>query len=403
MAAEPAAIDLEPLFQPFVLKGLTLKSRFIMPAMNRGWTEDGVPSDRYGPYYAERVRRGVALVITGACPIDHPTSSAMTDPIIDARSGAAWAKATAAVRDAGGHMIQQLWHEGAIRVEGKGPYPEAPTLSPSGLAGPGRANGRAATVAELEQIRDAFAAAALVARDSGFSGVEIHGAHGFLLDQFLWAETNKRDDRYGGATLLDRAAFPLDVVRAVRAAVGPDYPISYRFSQWKEVAFEARIMDAPATLPPFLAAFEAAGVDLFNCSSRYFWKPEFEGSSLNLAGWAKRSTALPVVSVGSVGLKIDLFGGLMQESATLEFAGREHLQILADQFARGEFDLIAVGRSLIGDAAWLEKVRDGRFDSIRAFTKADVMGDYEYDPGIIGETHGFDADEMRGPKPALID
>lgn len=388
-------IDLSPLFAPFHLKNITLPTRFIMPAMNRGWTVDGLPSRRYSDYYARRVERGVAMVITGACPIDHPSSSAMTDPIINVRSGEAWAEATAAVRAAGGHMVQQLWHEGAIRVEGRGPYPDAPTLSPSGFASRGRPNGRAATIDELEEIKAAYVAAALVAQASGFSGVEVHGAHGFLLDQFLWAQTNLRTDRYGGSTVLERARFPLEVVRAIRAAVGPDYLISYRFSQWKEVDFDATIMHVPTELAPFLAAFKAAGVDLFNCSTRYFWKPEVVGSDLNLAGWAKRATDIPVVAVGSVGLKIDLFGGLITEGISLDFAGQEQLQILADQFARDEFDLIAVGRSMIGDADWLIKARDGRFDEIRPFSKADVMGDYEYDPGIVGEAHSMDADLMR--------
>lgn len=388
-------IDLSPLFQPFQLKNITLPTRFIMPAMNRGWTVDGLPSERYADYYASRVRRGIGLVITGACPIDHPSSSAMTDPLINERSGVEWAKATAAVREAGGHVFQQLWHEGAIRVEGKGPYPDAPTLSPSGFAHKGKQNGRAATIEELEEIKQAFVDAALVARASGFSGVEVHGAHGFLLDQFLWAETNQRTDRYGGSTVLERARFPLEVIRAIREAVGPDYVISYRFSQWKEVNFDATIMDVRTELQPFLDAFRAAGVDLFNCSTRYFWKPETEEADLNLAGWAKKFTDIPVVTVGSVGLKIDLFGGFLADGMEFDFAGEAQLKIMADKFARGEFDLIAVGRSIIGDADWLVKVREGRFDDIRAFTKADVMGDYEYDPGIVGEAHGRDAEGFR--------
>jgi 2,4-dienoyl-CoA reductase-like NADH-dependent reductase (Old Yellow Enzyme family) len=387
--------DLEPLFQPFQLKNISLPTRFVMPPMNRGWTVDGMPSDKYGEYYAARVRGGVGLVITGACPVDHPSSSAMTDPLITRKSGVAWGKAAAAVRSAGGHLFQQLWHEGAIRVEGRGPYPDAPTLSPSGIAAPGRRNGRAATIEELEEIKGAYANAAVIAQQSGFSGVEIHGAHGFLLDQFLWAETNKRVDRYGGATVLERARFPLEIVAAVRAAVGPDYPISYRYSQWKEVAFEARIIDVRTELESFLAAFRKTGVDLFNCSSRYFWHPEVEGSNLTFAGWSKKYTDVPVVTVGSVGLKIDLFGGFMADQAEFEFAGAQQIQQLADLYRQGQFDLVAVGRSIIGDAQWLQKVRAGRFNEIRPFTKSDVMGDYEYDPGIVGETHGLTAVSMR--------
>lgn len=387
--------SIEALFQPFTLNGITLPTRFVMPGMNRGWYENGVPSDRYGPYYADRVRHGVGLVITGACPVDHPSASAMTDPPINAKSAIGWGKAAEAVRAAGGHIFQQLWHEGAIRVAEKGYYPDAPTLSPSGLAKADKPNGRAATLGELEDIAAAFADAALCARDAGFSGVEIHGAHGFLLDQFLWAETNRRTDRYGGATLMERARFPLDVIRAVRGAVGPNYPIAYRFSQWKEVDFEARIIDPASEMQPFVRAIEDAGADLLHASSRYFWKPDNDAAPLNLAGWARRHATVPVITVGSVGLKIDLFGGFLSDAATLEAAGTEQLNQMAAMYEGGQFDLLAVGRSLIGDAAYLEKLRAGDLAAIRRFTKADVMGDYEYDPGIVGEVQGLDAEKMR--------
>jgi 2,4-dienoyl-CoA reductase-like NADH-dependent reductase (Old Yellow Enzyme family) len=389
-----AYVDLESLFEPLDINNIRLNSRFIMPGMNRGWIENGLPSSKYGDYYASRVERGVGLVITGACPVDHPSSSALIDPLINERSAQAWSRATARVRQAGGHIFQQLWHEGAIRQEGKGPYPEGPTLSPSGLVQTGRTNGRAATVDELAEITQAFADAAVIAKNSGFSGVELHGAHGYFLDQFLWSETNLRSDQYGGATLLERATYPLEVIRAVRWAVGPDYPISFRFSQWKEVDFDASIMDVATEMGGFVHALEEAGVDLLNCSSRYFWKPEVEGSPLNLAGWAKQYASVPVVSVGSLGLKIDLFGGFLAENFKFDFAGEQQLQILADQFNRGDFDLMAIGRSIIGDADWLVKVRQGRYREIRPFTKADVMGDYEWDPGLVGEALGLSAEAM---------
>lgn len=215
------------------------------PAMNRGWTVNGLPSEKYAEYYASRARRGVAMIVTGALPIDPPSLSALTDPLINERSGNVWANVTSAAREAGGHMFMQLWHEGAIRLEGKGPYPDAPTLSPSGVASATRQNGRAATRDELDEIKQAFVDAALVAKACGFAGVESHGAHRYFIDQLLWPVTNRRIDDYGGATVLEHARHPLDVVRVTRAAVGPDYLISFRFSQWKEVDFDARIMDVP--------------------------------------------------------------------------------------------------------------------------------------------------------------
>lgn len=386
---------IDRLFEPIAVGAIELPTRFVMPAMNRGWYEEGVPSDRYGGYYAERVRNGVGLVVTGACPVDHPSASAMTDPPINARSAVGWSKAAEQVRRGGGHIFQQLWHEGAIRVAEKGYYPDAPTLSPSGLARGDRPNGRAATTGELEDIIAAFADAAVCARQAGFSGVELHGAHGFLIDQFLWAQTNLRQDRFGGPSLLERARFALEAIAAVRAAVGPDFPISFRFSQWKGIDFDARIMEPEYEIAGFVVAMETAGVDMLHASSRYFWKPDNAAAPLNLAGWTKRFARVPVVTVGSVGLKIDLFGGFLSDRAELEAADVEQLIQLARMHAAGQFDCLAVGRSLIGDASYLTKLRAGDLAAIRRFTKADVMGDYEYDPGIIGDVQGMDGELMR--------
>ena len=138
-------------------------------------------------------------------------------------------------------------------------------------------------------------------------------------------------------------------------------------------------MNIPEEIEGFVHALEDAGIDLLNCSSRYFWKPAVEGSPLNLAGWAKKYANVPVVSVGSLGLKTDLFGGMTMKEKQFRFAGQKQLQILADQFDRNEFDLMGIGRSIIGDASWLIKVRDGEYDKIRSFTKADIIGDYEWD------------------------
>src|SRR5579862_1453762 len=172
-------IGLEPLFRPFSIRGLTLANRFVMPAMQRQWCIDGCPLPRLTEYYCERAKGGVGLLLTESCAVDHPSSTQnpvyarMNEETVDA-----WAACVRAVKSHGTPMLMQLWHEGAIRKEGgSGRYADHPTLSPSGLMHGAKANGRAAAGAELEAIREGFVRSALLARQAGFDGVELHSAH----------------------------------------------------------------------------------------------------------------------------------------------------------------------------------------------------------------------------------
>lgn len=381
-------LDFGPLFQPFTIKGLTLPNRFVMPGMQRMWCEDGRPLPRLAQYYRRRVEGGVGLVITESCAVDHPSSTQtqmfarITDATLDA-----WAACIAAVKDAGGRIFLQLWHEGAVRKEGgDGPYSGYPSLSPSGLVYAGKPNGRAATAEDLESIRDAFVRGACAAREIGADGVEVHACHGYLLDQFLWADTNRRTDGYGGDDIRARVRFPAEIVAAIRAAVGSDFVISFRFSQWKEVNYDARIAPTPEDLAIMLAELRAAGVDLFHASARRFWIPEWPGSDLGIAGWTKSLTDKPVIAVGSVGLDTDVMENFFGKEA--KSTGESGFGELLRRFNNGEFDLVAVGRGQIGDPDWVNKVREGRFDELRLFTKQDLLGDLELGDSFIAEAHG---------------
>ena len=216
----------------------------------------------------------------------------------------------------------------------------------------------------------AFADAAAAAKARGFDGVEVHAGHGFLLDQFLWSATNRRRDGYGGSAV-NRARFPAEVIAACRAATGPDFPILVRISQFKIDAYDAQIAETPEELGELLRPLAAAGADILHCSQREAWEPAFEGSPLNLAGWARKLTGLPTIAVGSVGL-----AGLFteEEAATpgAAFPGvsLDRLDEVAAMLARGEFDLLSVGRSLLADAQWANKVRDGRDGELQALDLA---------------------------------
>ncbi len=365
---------IEGMFTPLEINGLRLANRFVMPGMQRGWCVDGCADERLAVYYRERALGGVGMIITEALAVDH--ESATQGPFygrITPASAESWRPAITAARDGGAAILMQLWHEGAIRRHGgDGPWANRPTLSPSGLIQPGNPNGRAATADELAAIRDGFVRSAVLARQIGANGVEVHGAHGYLLDQFLWSGSNRRDDGYGGADMADRVRFPAEIVRAIRAEVGADFVISFRMSQWKEVDFSARIADDQDELRVMVEALRMAGVDMFHVSTRRFYTPEWPGSDLGLAGWVKSMTDAVVCAVGSVGVTTDIMQsteGGMESASDLE----RGLAELGRRFNRGDFDLIAVGRSNISDPDWVSKVRDGRLGEIRRFRKEDVM------------------------------
>ena len=199
--------------------------------------------------------------------------------------------------------------------------------------------------------------------------MELHSAHGFLLDQFLWPGTNLRTDRYGGPSITDRATFVAEVAEAVREATGPDFVISVRISQWKESDYDARIVEEPGQLGQLVAMLRSAGADIFHVSTRRFWTPEWEGSDLGLAGWVKSFTDAPVIAVGSVGLDIDVMASLDGEEA--QQTGATRIDELVRRFQRGDFDLVSVGRSQIGDPEWVAKMMQHRIPDIRGFRAGD--------------------------------
>jgi 2,4-dienoyl-CoA reductase-like NADH-dependent reductase (Old Yellow Enzyme family) len=372
-SATPAAsYDITPLLQPLRIRGLQLRNRFVMPGMQRYWCVDGAPDHRLREYYRRRVLGGASLVVSESCAIDHP--SATKNPTfarISPDTRAAWRACVAGVHEAGGAMFLQLWHQGAVNYGGDAESnPAFVALSPSGIAHPGESFGRAATEAELAGLKRAFVQGALDAAEIGADGVELHSAHGFLLDQFLWPGTNLRSDRYGGPAVTDRATFVAEVAEAVREAADPDFVISVRISQWKESDYDARIVEEPGQLGQLVSMLRSAGADIFHVSTRRFWIPEWDGSDLGLAGWVKSFTDAPVIAVGSVGLDVDVMATLTGQEARPTGASR--IGELVRRFQRGDFDLVSVGRSQIGDPEWVAKMTRHRIPDIRAFRVDDT-------------------------------
>ena len=314
--------------------------------MTRSKSPGGIPADDVAAYYERRAEGEVGLILSEGTVIDRPASS--NDPNIPRFHGSealkGWRNVIDLVHEKGGQMAPQIWHMGYI--EPKPPY-----------EGPNNMSER-----DITDTIAAYASAAASAKKLGFDAVELHGAHGYLIDQFFFSTMNTRSDQYGGKTIADRNRFAVEVLKAVRAAVGPDFAVIIRLSQWKQQDYSARIATTPQEMETWLTPLKDAGADIFHCSQRRFWEPEFEGSDLNFAGWAKKITGQPTISVGSVGLSSDFFGAFQGEGSA-----ESSLDELVRRMDRNDFDLIAVGRAILQDAKWLQKVRAGQ--PTEGFTK----------------------------------
>ena len=374
------------LFSPFSIGKVRLDNRIVMAPMTRNRSPGGVPNDAVIAYYRRRAEAGVGLIVTEGVGIQHGSAlggGSMKERDVPFLYGdaalAGWRAVVDAVHGAGGRIFPQLWHMGPIREDGTGPYPQVPSSRPSGLWGPaGRRSTvpddyvarvlperKAMTDGEIADVIAAFADAARNAVLTGFDGIAIHGAHGYLIDAFLWAETNRRNDRWGG-DLAGRSAFAAAVVSAIRGAVGGDVPIMFRFSQWKQQDYQALLARTPGELETMLRPLVDAGVDIFDASTRKFDMPAFDGSDLTLAGWARQLTGLPAMAVGGVGLDRDLYGSYAAGGS----AGIDNLAGVRRRMTAGEFDLIGVGRALIADPQWARKAERG--ESFLPFDPATV-------------------------------
>ncbi|WP_405881477.1 NADH:flavin oxidoreductase [Streptomyces sp. NBC_01136] len=354
----------EILSRPVSLNGLTVPNRITMAPMTRQFSPGGVPGEDVAGYYARRAAAGVGLIVTEGTYVGHDSAgeSDRVPRFHGTEQLAGWTKVADAVHAAGGTIVPQLWHIGMVRKAGRPPYADAPAVGPSGIRLDGtEGTGKAMTQADLDEVIAAFAEAAATAERIGFDGVELHGAHGYLLDQFLWAGTNRRTDAYGGDPVA-RTKFAAEIVAAVRDSVSAEFPVLFRYSQWKSDNYDARLAETPEELEAILTPLAAAGVDAFHASTRRYWLPEFDGSDLNLAGWTKKLTGKPTITVGSVGLDGDFLKSFQGEGAPVA-----SLDNLLDRLERDEFDLVAVGRALLADPEWAAKVLGGRFGELGAY------------------------------------
>jgi len=322
---------LDPLFSPYEIKNLPLKNRFALAPMTRKQSPGGIPTATVAEYYRRRAAGGVGLIITEGTLPEHSLAAHDTNiPRIAEDTVEGWRLVLDGIRPTGTKTFVQIWHQG----------PKArPGIGATSIEEEGGTVVEEAVGESKQELFDAFVKGSVLAKKTGFDGIELHGAHGYLLDSFLRA---------------GQVDFVCDLVCEVRRQVGAGYPICIRFSQWGVGDFDARQFHSPQDMENVLLPLKDAGIDIFHASTRRFWLPEFEGSDMNLAGWTKKITGCPTITVGNVGLvKTEFFG-----------TGPESIHEVMRRFKNEEFDMVAIGRPLLSDAEWPNKVHAGLNDEL---------------------------------------
>ena len=341
-----------------------------MAPMTRNQSPGGIPTSDVISYYARRAKAEVGLIITEGIEVSHIASSAYPNvPRLDtnkAREG--WKKVVDGIKNNNGAVIAQLWHCGGFRKLGMQPNPEVPGYTASGLVKPGKKVAHEMTLQDIKETIDAYASDAKICQELGFDGVEIHGAHGYLIDNFLWGGTNIREDSYGGS-IQKRSQFVSDIIKAVKENVDNQFIVGLRFSQWKQHDFSAKLASTPDDLKKILMPPVEAGLDFLHSSMRRFWESEFEGSDENLAYWTKKISNIPTIGVGSVGLDSDFIDMTAPATPT-------SIDKALDDIKKQKYDLIAVGRALLSDYEWVVKMKEGRLNDVIPYTKDALLNLY---------------------------
>lgn len=334
------------LFTPFQIGSLNLTNRTVLSPMTRTSAEaSGLANERMVRYYTRFAKGGFGLIITeGLYPDAHNSRSYENQPgIANEAQAASWKPIIAAVQREGAKIVAQLMHAGAL-VQHNGFEPIAPSaVKPVGMmledhGGSGEfAVPRAMTREDIRNAINGFAQAALRAKLVGFDGVEIHAANGYLLDQFITDYTNQRSDEYGGSTER-RIHIVVEVLQAIRAVVGPDYPVGVRISQGKVNDFHHKWANGEADAKIIFESLADASPTYIHTTEYKAYAPAFADNGPTLTQLAKRYSHLPIISNGKLG-----------EPERAE-----------EMLASGGADLIAIGTSALVNPDWPSKVREGR-------------------------------------------
>ena len=357
LPARDEAIQHAALFEPLALGNLELSNRLAVAPMTRvSAMSDGTPTERMARYYQSFAKGGFGLVITEGLYTDLAFSQgyAFQPGLATDAHRDGWRAVVDGVKADGARFIAQLMHAGALsqanvhRADTRGPSALRPKGKQMALyRGAGEYPLPAAMTAdEIAEVVAGFADASRRAAQAGFDGVEIHGANGYLIDQFLSEATNVRNDGYGG-DLSRRMRLAGEIVHAVRAAVGPGFVVGFRISQAKVNDFTYKWGGGEREAAELFSALGALPIDYLHVTEYEAWQPAF-GSGASLASLAKEHSRLPVLANGS-----------------LHDAGQASLMI-----QEGHADWVSLGRGALAHPDWPNRLRE-----------EDVLS--AFDPGIL--------------------
>lgn len=337
-------MNLPHLFSPKKIGSLHLENRIILPAMGSALPDQaGMVTDRLVDFHVARAWGGCALNIVEVSAVSESSKAPNTLGIYDDSFMLGLARLTEAIRRAGGKSAIQIWHAGR---QTRSSLSGHPLLAPSPISCPVcREEPHELTKGEINGLVEDFAHAADRARRAGFDAVELHGAHGYLIAQFLSASANQREDEYGGS-LENRARFAREIVVAVREAVGEDYPLIFRISAREEVPHGLTLDETI----PIAEIMEQAGVDAISTS---------------MGTYASMQTVIPPLDV-PIAFSVDNAAAVRAKvKVPLIAAGRINDPRTAEEvLAKGKADFIGLGRAQLADPEFAAKARAGDYDSI---------------------------------------
>ena len=341
------------LFDEIQIGNLVLENRLVMPPLETNFAnEDGSVSQRTIDYYARRAQSGPGLIVVECTSIDpvhfHPHQLNISSD----RFTEGLAQLAYAIKQHGVKVAIQIQHPGRQLA-----LPSVQAVAPSPLACRTVPQvPRELGTSEVEELVERFAQATRRAKEAGFDAVQFHGAHGYLIAQFMSAWSNKRNDKYGG-DVYGRATFPLEIIALTRQKVGRDYPLIFRFSA-DEYHREGRRIDESKIIARLV---EKAGINAISVSAGVYDSGEWTSQPMLLPKGCLVPLAAEIKTVVSV---------------PVEAVGRIHTPWLAEQvLQQGKADLIAMGRPMFADPDLPKKAREGRDREIRHCISCNVCMD----------------------------
>lgn len=338
-------MELKRIFEPITINGTTFRNRMVVSAMVTNYcNEDGTPSEKFMAYHEHKAKGGYGIIITEDFAVTRTAGASKTlAGIWDDCQIKPWKVFTDRIHNAGAKTIAQIYHAGrqtSSQITGEQP------IAPSAIKDPTMPEmPREMSTEEIHRLVQAFADAAVRAKKAGFDGVEIHGAHGYLINEFVSPFSNKRCDEYGGSTE-NRTRFPREIIQSVRKAVGSDFPIFYRMSSEEYVPGGLEIEEAKL----IAKLMEDAGADCIHCSQGVFATghiiippaPVPVGGFVHHAAALKSVVNIPVIAVGRIN------DPMLAESI----------------LASGSADLCTMARASLADPEMPEKAKRGECAAI---------------------------------------